>query len=158
MQSRWAHVVLVVALSIVPAASVARGDDLADLKATHLGALQAMAAGNVEAWLAVFHGENVRVYANSPIPMDYKGVDRAALRRDLEASFAGNESYTLVPVNLQYRVIGDTGIVWGYHVDVVRKKEGPGSATLNQITAVYARVGGKWLRVCTHISPVPREN
>jgi hypothetical protein len=58
---------------------------------------------------------------------------------------------------VRYHVIGDTGIVSGYDVDVYKMKGEPGTAHLSRVTAVYARVGGKWKRVCTHVSAVPAE-
>jgi ketosteroid isomerase-like protein len=157
MRKKWAPI-LATALSVGLSASVALGDDVADLKAAHAQALKALAAGDVDLWLASFHDEHVRFDRNSQQPTDYKGVDKAALRKSLASSFASTERYSITPVDLQYRVIGDTGIVWGYHVDAYKDKGSPGTVTISRVSAVYARSGGKWLRVCTHVSAVPPGN
>jgi ketosteroid isomerase-like protein len=131
------------------------GDDVADLKAAHAQALKALVTGDVDLWLASLHDEQVRFNRGSQQPTDYKGIDRATLRKEITAGYANMERYSITPVDLQYRVIGDTGLVWGHNVDSYKDKGSPGTVTISRITAVYARTDGKWLRVLTHISALP---
>ena len=154
MRKKWT-VVLASGLSLAVLAPAARGDDLADLKAAHAQALKALMTGDVDLWMASLHDEQVRFGRGSQQPSDYKGVDKATLRKEMTAGYANMERYSITPVELQYRVIGDTGLVWGHNVDSYKDKGAPGTVTISRITAVYARTGGKWLRVLTHISALP---
>ena len=146
---------VIVGLLAVLWASPVVGDDLADLKAAHAQTMKALVTGDVDLWLASLHDEQVRFDRGSQQPTDYKVLDKAALRKEMAASYANMERYSITPVDLQYRVIGDTGLVWGYHVDSYKDKGSPGTVGISRITAVYARTGGKWLRVLTHISALP---
>ena len=145
--------VVVVGLLAVLWTSPGVGDDLEDLKAAHARTMKALATGDVDLWLSSLHDEQVRFDYQQAT--DYKGVDKATIRKDYEALFANIERLTITPVDLQYRVIGDTGLVWGYHVDSLKEKGKRGTVTISRVTAVYARTGGKWLRVLTHISALP---
>ncbi len=144
---------VIVGLLAVLCVSRVVADDLADLKAAHAQALKALVTGDVDLWLASLHHEQVRFDYQQPT--DYKGVDKATIGKDYAALFANIERYTITPVDLQYRVIGDTGLVWGYHVDSLKEKGKRGTVTISRMTAVYARTGGKWLRVLTHFSALP---
>lgn len=152
---RRARVSVVLGLLAVLWTSPVVGDDLEDLKAAHARTMKALVTGDVDLWLASLHDEQVRFNRGSQQPTDLKGMDKATLRKEMKAGYANIERYTITPVDLRYRVIGDTGLVWGYHVDSYKDKESPGTVTISRITAVYARTGGKWLRVLTHISALP---
>jgi ketosteroid isomerase-like protein len=154
MQKKWASV-LVCGACLAVSAPAARGDDLADLKAAHAQALKALVTGDVDVWLASLHDEQVRFDRRSQQPTDYKGIDKATLRKEMTAGYANMERYSITPVDLQYRVVGDTGLVWGHNVDSYKDKGSPGTVTISRVTAVYARTGGKWIRVLTHVSALP---
>jgi len=147
--------VLVVALLAGLSKSTVVGDDLADLKAAHAQALKAIATSDANLWLAMFHEEQVRFDRGTQMFTDFKGMDREALRKGIADGAGGTESYAIKPVDVHYRVIGDTGIVWGHNVDLYKARNAPGTVQLSRFTAVYSRSGGKWRRVCTHVSAVP---
>lgn len=153
MKARGISVLAVALLAGGGASAVA--DDLADLKAAHEKTLKAITTGDADGLLATFHEEQVRFDRGAQLATDYKGLSREAFRKSMAEGAASTEIYSITPVEVRYRVIGDTGIVWGYNVDVHKMKGEPGSARMSRMTAIYSRQGGQWKRVCTHVSEVP---
>jgi hypothetical protein len=49
----------------------------------------------------------------------------AALHQDFHGFFARHERRTLIPINPQYRVFGNTGVAWGHFALMLKPKEGP---------------------------------
>lgn len=157
MRHRRVSAVLAGAFAVLSASAVA-GDDLADLKATHEQSLKAIVTNDVDQLFAIFHEEEVRFPRNAQLYTDSRGVDREELRKQIVAAAGTGDSHSITPVDLHYRVFGDTGVVWGYNIDIHKAKDGQGTVVKSQVTSIYSRTGGKWRRVCTHISAVPPAN
>lgn len=142
---------LVWALVLVSLATVgAYGDDVTDLKAVHEHHVTAVNQMDLDAFMAGWHDQVVYFSALSPFPVDSKAV----FRQSFQNFFATSESFTLIPRQFQYRVIDNTGLVWGHFVSRRKPKDGPAVYTFNRYTATYVRSGGKWLLVSSHSSPI----
>jgi len=115
-------VVSVGLLAVLYNPSTVRGADLDELKAVHEATIKAINARDAQGWAAGFYDREIRFSAEDPFPAE---SDKGSLVAAAQNVLATRESWTVVPVNLQYRVIGTTGIVWGYHRDVVKPKDGP---------------------------------
>jgi hypothetical protein len=79
----------------------------------------------------------------------------ASARTGLQSFFDTLESLTRTPINLQYRVVGNTGIVWGYETLTYKPKDGPMKTIQSRVTATYTKSGGKWLLLTRHESAIP---
>ncbi|MEK7201876.1 MAG: nuclear transport factor 2 family protein [Patescibacteria group bacterium] len=151
----YKHAVLIFALAAVVAApSVARSADVDDLKATFEQEIAALNKRDLDAFSAFWHDQIVAFGPTSPFPTDGK----AARRQGFQALFNNSESFTVTPLNNQYRVIGDTGIVWGHGMAVVKPKDGPLQTTFVRAVVTYTKVDGKWRAVAIHLSPIPSGN
>jgi ketosteroid isomerase-like protein len=148
-------VVVVGLLAVLAMPCILRASDLDDLKAAHEGILKAINARDAQACAAGFYDREVRFSAEDPFPSDR---EKASLPQELQRVFAMYESWTVVPVNLEYRVIGTTGLVWGYHRNIRKPKDGPMQSTLARQLSVYVKTDGKWLRAASHLSAVPSGN
>ena len=69
--------------------------------------------------------------------------------------FDSLEFITLNPYNLQYKVVGNTGVVWGYFATNYKAKGQPASTGYVRVTATYVKSDGKWLCLSNHMSAIP---
>ena len=142
-------------LAVLAIPSAAQGADLDDLKAAHEAMIKALNTRDTQAFAAGFYDREVRFSPTDPFPADIEKASRASGPQGDSGTL---ESRTTTPVNLQYRVIGNTGLVWGYHRDTVKPKDGQLQSYLARGLFVYVKSNGKWLRAATHLSAVPSGN
>ena len=128
-----------------------RGDDSADLKAAFEQTIKTLNAGDLDAYLATVHDQEVSFGPDAPFARDGK----AALRQGLQTLLANHESITRTPINPQFRVIDTTGLAWGYVAANFKPKDGPLHTTFTRYLLIYGKVEGKWLLVASHISRLP---
>ncbi len=151
----YRRVLLTVALSAVLfAPSAARGDDVADLKATYEQVVVAINKGDLDALTAQWHDQIVAFGPTSPFPV----AGKAAYRQIWQTNFAENKRFTLTPINLQYQVIGNTGVIWGHLAVALKPKGGPARTQFLRFTGTYVKSDGKWLSAATHVSLIPPGN
>jgi ketosteroid isomerase-like protein len=134
--------------------SAGQSADVDDLKATHEQVMAAANKRDLDTWSSIEHDQIVFFGPFSPFPTEGK----AARRRSLQVIFDNIESYIGTPLNLQYRVIGDTGIVWGHVSIAVKPKDGPMQVFYGRETVTYVKVDGKWRVVAVHLSAIPSGN
>jgi len=105
---------------------------------------------------SMIHPEAVNFLRDSAFPDEVpKGVSAETYRAIIKGAFENLESMQETPVNLQYRVIGNTGIVWGYNTIVTKLKGGLVQTKQSRITTTWIKSGGKWLVLCAHLSAIP---
>ena len=141
-------------LVVLALPGAARSADVDDLKAAHEAMIKALSAGDTRGWAAGLYEREVRFALTDPFPIDRERPTPAPG----VSSDSNLESFTVTPVNLQYRVIGTTGLVWGYHRDTIKPKDGPMQSQLSRCLLVYVKTDGKWLRAGSHFSAVPSGN
>ena len=57
---------------------------------------------------------------------------------------------------VDYKVIGNTGLVWGVTTTtVIVKATMTGKRTFRKETLVFAKIDGKWKAVMSHSTPIP---
>ena len=151
----YRRVLLTVALSAVLfAPSAARGDEIADLKATYEQVVAAINKGDLAALTAQWHDQIVAFGPTSPFPVAGKAADRQIW----QANFANNEQFTIAPINLQYQVIGNTGVIWGHLAVALKPKGGPARTQFLRYTGTFVKSDGKWLLAASHVSLIPSGN
>ena len=75
--------------------------------------------------LASFHHEAVIYGVSTVDAIDYATMDKVQRRERWQAQFESGNSYTVTLLDPQYRIIDDTGIVWGHsRVDIKPKEIG----------------------------------
>ncbi len=127
------------------------GDDVGDLKAAFEQTINALNAGDLEAYLAMVHDQQVFFGPDAPFAQDGK----TAARQGLQTLLANHESIVRTPINPQFRVIGTTGLVWGHVAVNFKPKDGPLHTQFTRLLWTYVKVEGKWLLVASHISRIP---
>jgi len=140
--------VFLAALSIP---SAGRGAEVDDLKATAEQLWTALNKGDLDTWSTLVHDQAVGFNLISPFPAEGK----AAMRQIFQGLFTTTESFTITPLNFQYRTIGDTGYAWGHVVVAFKPKDGPMRTMWGREIFTYTNVEGQWRMVTVHASAIP---
>lgn len=122
-----------------------------DLKATAEKLIASLNKGDLDTWATLVHEQAVGFYAFSPFPVEGK----AALRQNFQGLFSTTEHLAITPLNFQYRVVGDTGYVWGHVMIAFKPKDGPMRVFWARELMTYSKSGGKWRMVTVHVSAIP---
>lgn len=144
-----ATVLVFLIMLILPAIVLA--DDVESLKAAFEKEIGFVNANDLEPLMAMQHEQ---VVAMNPRSADV--IDTKAIRRQgYEQLFAGMESFTVTPQNPQYRVVDDTGVVWGTYSISAKPKDGEAATFPARFSRTYVRENGAWQLFLYHVSPVP---
>ncbi len=136
------------------ASSVARGDEVEDLRAANEQYLAALNNQDLDALMAFFHDQVVWFGPNAPFPSEGK----ATYRRGFQMLFSTHESITVRPMNPQYRVIGSSGVVIRNGMAAFKPNDGPLQTFFLRVLQNWVKVDGKWLLVASHTSYIPPGN
>jgi ketosteroid isomerase-like protein len=146
----------VAVLALLVAPRLTFGADVDDLKAAVERAIKAFNSLDPAPLASTVHPGFVMFDRDSAFadvsPM--QNVE-ASTRTGLQSWFATLESLNITPVNYQYKVVGNTGIVWGYETMTYKPKGGPMQTIQSRVTSVYLKSGGKWLIIMSHSSAIP---
>jgi hypothetical protein len=131
---------------------------LEELKAKHNEYLKAWNLHDVHTLSGGIDEQAVGFWPDRRRPTDFARFDGKERERALERFFAGPEETSVTPINIQFRVVGDTGIVWGFY-EVVTRPTGKKKKTETVRTIeVYVRDGGRWVLAGWHFSDPPSRN
>ena len=119
----------------------ALADDLADLKATHMGWLKAVNTGDVETMVNFWQEGGVFMPASRPFPIV---VNKERAKKIWTRVFQ-THMLILTMYKLDYRVIGNTGLVWGHFEELMMNKEKrKGIRRPRKFLMTYLKSEGKW--------------
>ena len=131
----------------------AHGDEVDSLRASFEREIGAFNARDLDTLMSNQHEYVVALNPASPIPV----VGKAARRQAYQARFAAPESVTVTPKNPQFRVIDNTGLVWGEYTITTTPKDKPPTTVAVRFTRTYVKSGGQWLLVLYHVAPLPAQ-
>jgi ketosteroid isomerase-like protein len=132
-------------------------NDAESLKTAHEARLKAIETGNANFLVSAQHPEGVNFEGHNPFPSDESERSDDERRRGWEAGFDRVERRSFHQINPRYRVIGNTGIVWGHVRITVDLKDGPPVTEYRRFTHAYVREGSEWKLVLYHSSAMPTE-
>src|SRR2546430_2166358 len=150
----WRVLLTVTLAAVLVTVAAAGGEDVGDLKATFEQGVAALNKQDVNAFMALQHDEYTGFGATTPFLTEGKDALQAALQN----TFSSRESTTVKPINPQFRVIGNTGIVQTYFTNMFKPKDGPATTTFTRGTLTYAKGDGGWRVVAVHLSRIPSSN
>lgn len=127
------------------------GDEVDSLRASFEHEIAAFNARDLDALMGNQHEHVVALSLASPTLVDGK----AARRHAYQTVFATAGSVTVTPRNPQFRVLDNTGIVWGEYAIAAKPKDKPLTTNSVRFTRTYVKSDGQWLLVLYHVSPVP---
>jgi ketosteroid isomerase-like protein len=144
----------ILGLLIVP--QFALGSDVDDLEAADQKLVQAWNSLDVETLASLISQGAVSYGPGDAFPIVAPMVSTHAERAESLKMYLENTEYIFMnPYNIQSRVFGNTGIVWG-HVTVSGKAKGePVQTSHLRYTSTWIKSDGKWLIVMNHYSAIP---
>ena len=128
--------------------------DLDDVKAAVEQWIVAYNSRDLDAIAAGTHEGETFFNTVSPFALDGK----AALKRLFQGQFTNFESVIVTPINLQYRVMGMSGVAWGHVAIALKPKGGPLRIIYSRISWALTKEDNKWLIVSIHQSLLPSGN
>ncbi len=93
---------------------------MADLKTAFEQLVKALNSRDLNTLSALWHEQITTFQPNSPFPLDGPAMQR----RVFQSLFDNAESIIAIPINPQFRVVGDIGMVWGHFTLMIKPKDG----------------------------------
>jgi ketosteroid isomerase-like protein len=154
MRTRGIIVSLIVVAAFMLLSHPAIADDLADLKATHQRLNQAWNTGDLDTFFEIWQDGGIWLPTSQAFPVvTNSAMGKPMFAKWLETHFSRSRWY-----KVDYRVIGDTGLVWGVTInDTIVKATGTGKRNFHKETLVFVKSNGKWVGVMAHATPIPSE-
>jgi uncharacterized protein (TIGR02246 family) len=146
MKTRWV-ISLIVLGAFILLPQVALADDLADLKATHQRYWKAWNTGDLKTVFEIWQDGGIWLQTNRAFPT----VTNNAIGMKIFTRFLETHTYRSDWYKPDFRVIGNTGLVWGLRTNrIVSKAKGIGKRSSFKSTMVYVKSEGKWVAVMFH--------
>ena len=142
-----------IVLTLMVAPQFVLGADVDDLKADYEKFLQAF--NSLDAATIAKTAEPGLVVYNTDSPFIELFPTQDSMKQSMQDWFSTLESLNIVPVNLQYKVFGNTGIMWGYQSSTTKPKDGPSTSSHYRITTTFIKSGGQWRVLTIHMSKLP---
>jgi len=155
MKPRW-FVILMVLAAFILISQYALADDLADLKAAHMRLVKATNTGDMETLFQFVDDRAVMFGARNGIPHVIRDKEHKAHVKQLYAKF--HETHVLIVMwhKPDYRVIGNTGLVWGLVEEtMISKNSGISQKYFLKASETYVKSDGNWIWVLGHYTPIP---
>jgi ketosteroid isomerase-like protein len=150
---RLAVISLILIGTLILQCQPAIGDDVADLKAANESIDEALNAGDADALIAVFQDGAVLIMGTGFPEVTNNATLLPGLKRFLE-----NNTVRATWYKVDYRVIGDTGLVWGVTIgNRTNKATNVRETDYNKACRVFVKSEGKWKMVMLHASPIVLE-
>ena len=132
----------------------ALADDLADLKAAHEGLVKAWNTGDLDTFFEIWQDGGIWLPTSQAFPI----VTNSALGKQMFSKWLETHYSRETWYKVDYRVIGDVGLVWGVRTSIaIIKATGTGKRTFEKESLVFIKSEGKWRAVMSHSTPIPSE-
>ncbi len=129
--------------------------DVDDLKAAFDQALEYLSQKDLDAFLSIWHPEAVLFSRNEVHPTDRAKLDDRVWANLFEDFFARIISVGYTQQAVEWRVVGDTGLVWGLTRLAVDPRYQASFEQDTRLTAVFVKVDGEWLILLWNNAPLP---
>ena len=134
----------------------ARADDLADLQKAFEEVSSALEGKNLDQLIDAMHPEVVIYGPGHLFPIDRKTIDQQEWARMFDDMFARIISAGFTKKNVQFRVIGQTGLVWGDTRLAVDSRSGEESGDQDsRLSVIFVKHEGRWVVAHWHDSLMP---
>ena len=146
----------IVTLLVLP--QFALGSDVNDLKAVNEQSVEAWNSLDAATLASMVHPGFVSFDRDSAfaseLPMNQKEAE-AENFASLKSYFDTLESLKVTLIDYKYRIVGNTGIVWGYWTSEAKPKDGPVETIQARGTYTWIKSDGKWRIIAAHASAIP---
>jgi len=129
------------------------GSDLDDFKAAAEKLGQAFNSMDTDTIAKMTHPGFIIWEANAPFPKVYPTPDE--YKEVLKGWFSTLDLLNSTSINPQYKVVGNTGVVWSIGERVIKRKGGLREVAYSRSTMTFVKSDGKWKLLMFHFSKFP---
>ena len=147
-------VIAVAAISLICLATVARADDVADVKAAEIAFNAAENAGNIDGMFKLCLPDRT-VYPSAGGPLVEGWTEEGKKRR--QAEFDAGRKIDLQIEDLKARIFGDTAVTTFYRVGTMKDVGGVTKKVRLRISGVWVRQRSEWKLAHRHESAMSSE-
>ncbi len=148
------RMVLVFAVSLILSVSVTLARDASSLEKAFETAIERLNEHDQAGFMKVWHPEAVLIVYNYLFPVDRSDAGDEVWAQIFKDFFT-TAKISLTPVDVDFRVIGDTGLVWGLTQTIVERAPGNTEVQSLRVSATFVEVDGNWKLVSWHSSLPP---
>ena len=135
--------------------SAAFSGDIDELRATLRSAVEKLEKKDLDGFLEYWHPSAILYTRTRIFPLDRESVGERAWREAFQDFFARVTSVAFTKADVNFRIIEDTGLVWGESRLAIDMKGGGGSDYDRRITVVCVRHQGQWKIALWNEAPIP---
>ena len=151
------RIIVLFLLVCFPTAPALAGD-LEDLEGGFEEILERLNAKDLKGFLNGWHPDAVLMVYDYVFPVDRADAGEEIWSQIFDDFLVSTESIRLIPVDVDFRVVGDTGIVWGTAQNVTELKNGTRQVVNLRLSATFVKTGGRWLLLSWQSSIPPERN
>ena len=152
--SRMIVLLLLFCFPITPAWA----DDREDLKNSFEEILERLNAKDLKGFLSGWHPQAVLMVYDYVFPVDRADAGEEIWSQIFDDFLVSTESIRLIPVDVDFRVVEDTGIVWGTAQNVTELKNGTRRVVNLRLSATFVKTSGRWLLLSWQSAIPPERN
>ena len=151
------RIIVLLMLFCFPATS-AWADDLEDLENSFEEILERLNAKDLKGFLSGWHPDAVLMVYDYVFPVDRTDAGEEIWSQIFDDFLVSTESIRLIPVDVDFRVVGDTGIVWGTAQNVTELKNGTREVVNLRLSATFVKTSDRWLLLSWQSAIPPQRN
>ena len=153
----WNRTIVLLLLLCFPTATALAGD-LEDLEGAFENILERLNAKDLKGFLRGWHPQAVLTVYDYVFPVDRADAGEEIWSQIFDDFFVSTESIRLTPIDVDFRVVGDTGIVWGTAQTITELKNGTREVVNLRLSATFVKTSGRWLLLSWQSSIPPERN
>ncbi len=151
------RIIVLFFLVCFPIAS-AWADDLEDLENSFENILERLNAKDLKGFLTGWHPDAVLMVHDYVFPVDRADAGEEIWSQIFDDFFVATLRIRLTPVDVEFRVVENTGIVWGRIQTLTELKNGTRRVVNLRLSATFVKTGGRWLLLSWQSSIPPERN
>ncbi len=151
------RMIVLLILFCFPAAP-AREDDLEGLENSFENILERLNAKDLKGFLTGWHPDAVLMVHDYVLPVDRADAGEEIWSQIFDDFFVATERIRLTPIDVDFRVVENTGIVWGRIQTLTELKDGTRRVVSLRLTATFVKTRGRWLLLSWQSAVPPERN
>jgi len=134
--------------------SSASAGDVSSLEDAFEHVIARLNAHDQEGFMKVWHPEAVLIVYDYLFPLDRSDAGDEVWKQIFK-DFFSSAKVTMTAVDVDFRVVGNTGLVWGMIQTMLKPGNGNSQVQSLRISATFVETGGAWKLVNWHSSTPP---
>ncbi len=132
--------------------------DLEELENSFENILERLNAKDLKGFLTGWHPDAVLMVHDYVFAVDRADTGEEIWSQIFDDFFVATQRIRLTPIDVDFRVVENTGIVWGSVQTLTELKDGTRRIVNLRLTATFVKTGGRWLLLSWQSAVPPERN